>query len=484
MFLLDNTSPDVLYCIDELIILNRWGDVVQNILSWNEENKKFYKTLIFLCIPIIIQNLISNSVNVIDTVMVSNLGEKSIAAVGVANQFFFLFAMVTGGIFSGSGIFISQFYGKGDYENIKKTNALSVTLGLVFGLLFAIPAIFFPETIIHFFTYDETVVDLCSSYLKIVGFSYPITCISLAFSNSSRSIRNPKLGMICSLVALLSNTILNYLFIFGNFGAPNLGVSGAAIATLIARILECALMVSYVYFYKKDYVLKFKLKDMKNINKKFISSFFDKSSPVIINDATWALGTVLYSVAYSKAGTSAIAASQIATSVQNFFIMTSVCIAIGSSIMIGNELGANNKKIAIDYAKKFSVLISIVGSIFGIILYLNIPLLLRLFSVSSGLSGDISNIFIVMGLFMGLRAFNIFLIVGMLRSGGDTKFSLFLELGCMWLFSIPLTFLAAYNGAPVYILVLISYTEEITKFIFGIPRAISKKWANNIVENM
>jgi len=345
-------------------------------------------------------------------------------------------------------------------------------------------AIAFTEFIIHFFTYDETVVSLCSSYLRIVGFSYPLTCISLAFSNGSRSIRNPKLGMICSTVAILFNTILNYLLIFGNFGAPKLGVSGAAVATLISRAIECSLIISYVYFYKKDYALKFKIQDIKNINKKFIRSFFDKSSPVIINDATWALGTVLYSVAYSKVGTSAIAASQIATSVQNFFIMTSVCIAVGSSIMIGNELGADNKKVAIDYAKKFSLLISIVGSIFGLILYFNIPLLLKLFSVSSNLSSDISNIFIVMGLFMGLRAFNVFLIIGILRSGGDTKFSLFLELGCMWLFSIPLTFLAAYNGAPVYILVLISYTEEIVKFIFGIPRAISKKWANNIVENM
>ena len=457
---------------------------MQNILVWNEENKKFYKTLIILCIPIIIQNLITNSVNVIDTIMISSLGEKSVAAVGIANQFFFLFMMVTGGVFSGTSIFISQFYGKGDFANIKKVTALSVTLGIIFSLFFAVPAIFFPEVIIHFFTYDESVVSLCSSYLKIIGFSYPITCVSMAFSNGSRSIRNPKLGMICSFIAILFNTILNYTFIFGNFGAPNLGVSGAAIATLIARVVEFSLIIYYVYFYKKDYALKFKLEDAKNINRNFIGAFFDKSSPVIINDATWALGTVFYSIAYSKVGTSAIAASQIATSVQNFFIMTSICIAVGSSIMIGNELGANNKKMAINYAKKFSVLISAVGFIFGLILYLNIPMLLKLFSVTSDLADDISKIFIVMGLFMGLRAFNTFLIIGILRSGGDTKYSLFLELGCLWLVSIPLTFLAAYKGAPVYILVLISYSEEIVKFIFGTPRAISKKWVNNIVQNM
>lgn len=455
-----------------------------NIFNLNDENKKFYKLLVSLCIPIIIQNLISTSVNIIDTVMISSLGEASVASIGVANQYFFLFNMTLSGLTGGAGLFISQFFGKNDANNIKKVTGLNVLLGIILGLLFFIPAFIFPKFIIHFFSYDTEVVNLCIEYFSIIAFCYPLIAVSTVFSMGSRSVRNPKLGMICSAVALISNIILNYGLIFGNLGLPALGVRGAAIATVIARFIEFSLLIGYVYIVKKDYVLKFTIKNLKSIDKQFINTFFEKSTPILLNDSGWAIGTVLYSVAYAKAGTSAIAASQIATSTGNFFIMTAVCVAIGASIMLGNELGADNKEVAIDYAKKFSKIVFIVGTLFGILLILNIPTLLKMFSVSDNLAPDIIKIFVIMGLLMGLKSFNTLLIIGILRSGGDTKYSLFLELGCMWLVSLPLTFIFAIKGAPIYVLVLITYSEEIVKFIFGVPRALSKRWVANIVKEI
>ncbi|KKY01935.1 multidrug transporter MatE [Paraclostridium benzoelyticum] len=455
-----------------------------NIFNLNDENKKFYKLLVSLCIPIIIQNLISTSVNIIDTVMISSLGEASVASIGVANQYFFLFNMTLSGLTGGAGLFISQFFGKNDANNIKKVTGLNVLLGIILGLLFFIPAFMFPKFIIHFFSYDPEVVKLCIQYFSIIAFCYPLIAVSTVFSMGSRSVRNPKLGMVCSAVALVSNIILNYGLIFGKLGLPELGVRGAAIATVIARLIEFSLLIVYVYIIKKDYVLKFNIKNLKSIDKQFINAFFEKSTPILLNDSGWAIGTVLYSVAYAKAGTSAIAASQIATSTGNFFIMTAVCVAIGASIMLGNELGADNKKVAIDYAKKFSKIVFIVGTLFGILLILNIPTLLKMFSVSDNLAPDIVKIFVIMGLLMGLKSFNTLLIIGILRSGGDTKYSLFLELGCMWLVSLPLTFIFAIKGAPIYVLVLLTYSEEIVKFIFGVPRALSKKWVANIVKEI
>ena len=454
------------------------------MLRLNEDDKKFYKILVSLCIPIIVQNLISTSVNVIDTVMISSLGEASVASIGVANQFFFLFNMTISGLTGGAGLFISQFFGRNDTKNIKKITSLSVFLGILLGLLFLIPAVFFPKLIIHFFSYDPEVIKLCTDYFSIIAFCYPLIGISMVFSMGSRSIRNPKLGMICSGIALVTNVILNYCLIFGHLGFPAMGVKGAALATVIARIVEFALLVGYVYFIKKDYLLKFNLSDFKSIDKLFLNTFISKSLPILLNDSLWAVGTVLYSVAYAKAGTSAIAASQIATSTGNFFIMTAVCVAIGASIMLGNELGADNTAIAIDYAKKFSKIVFIIGSILGILLLLSIPILLKIFSVSDTIRPDIIKIFFIMGVFMGLRAFNTLIIIGVLRSGGDTKYSLFLELGCMWLVSLPLTFIFAVKGAPIYLLVLLTYSEEIVKFIFGVPRALSKKWAANIVKEL
>ena len=455
-----------------------------NIFNLNNENKRFYKLLVSLCIPIIIQNLISTSVNIIDTVMISSLGEASVASIGVANQYFFLFNMTLSGLTGGAGLFISQFFGKNDANNIKKVTGLNVLLGIILGLLFFIPAFIFPKFIIHFFSYDPEVVKLCIQYFSIIVFCYPLIAVSTVFSMGSRSVRNPKLGMICSAIALISNIILNYGLIFGNLGLPALGVRGAAIATVIARFIEFSLLIGYVYIVKKNYILKFNIANLKSIDKQFINTFFEKSTPILLNDSGWAIGTVLYSVAYAKAGTSAIAASQIATSTGNFFIMTAVCVAIGASIMLGNELGADNKEVAIDYAKKFSKIVFVVGTLFGLILILNIPVLLKMFSVSDSLAPDIIKIFAIMGLLMGLKSFNTLLIIGILRSGGDTKYSLFLELGCMWLVSLPLTFIFAIKGAPIYILVLLTYSEEIVKFIFGVPRALSKKWVANIVKEI
>lgn len=457
---------------------------MQGIFKMTDENKIFYKTLVVLCIPIIIQNLITTLINMVDTVMVGSLGEVSVAAIGIANQYFFLFNMALSGIIGGTGIFMSQFYGKGDRDSIKKITALSVIAALTLGIIFFVIAIFFPNVIIHFFSYDSAVVKEAREYFLVIGFCYPIIAVSYIFSMGSRNVMNPRLGMICSSISLVVNIILNYIFIFGKFGAPALGVKGAAIATVIARIIEFVLLISYVYFLKDDYELKFGFEDIKGITKDLINTVVKKTAPTFLNDTTWAFGSVLYSVAYATAGTSAIAASQIASTTGNFFIMTAVCIAIGSSIMMGNELGANNIDRAIRYSKKFSILITLVGALLGLLLIISTPLLLKVFSVSESLAPDIKKIFFIMGVMMALRTFNTFIVIGVLRSGGDTKYALFLEMGCMWLVSLPITFIAAYKGIPIYLLVAFTYTEEIAKFVFGVPRAISKKWANNIVKDM
>jgi len=453
-------------------------------LSITEENKKFYKILFFLCIPIIIQNLISASVNVIDTVMVSGLGETSIASIGIANQVFFLFNMSLSGVTGGASVFISQFYGKEDTNNIKKVVGLSCGFALVLSLLFLIPVSLKPELIIHIFSYDQEVVRICKDYFSIVIFSYPLIAISTVFSTGSRSIRNPKLGMICSLFALIANIILNYGLIFGNLGMPNLGVKGAALATVIARIVEIILLLFYVYIYKKNYALRFGFTNIKSITKDFTSKFLSKSIPIFLNDSAWAFGTVLYAVAYSKAGTSAIASSQIATTTGNFFIMTCVCIASGGGIMLGNELGADNIKKALEYAKKFSILVIIAGIIMGGLLIINVPFLLKMFNVTDVLAPNIIKIFLILGILMPLKAFNTLMIIGILRSGGDTKYALILEQASIWFAALPLTFFAAFSGYPIYILFLLTYSEELIKLAFGLPRVLSKKWAANIVKEM
>lgn len=457
---------------------------MKKLFAFDDENKRFFSILLSLCIPIIIQNLISSSVNVIDTVMISSLGEVSVASVGVANQFFFIFNMCIAGVLGGSGLFISQFFGKKDTTNIKKITALSLLLGIILSLPFVIIAFVSPESIIHIFSHDPEVVLLCKQYFKIAVISYPFTAISMGFGVCSRSIKNPNIGMKCSIIAILMNVFFNYTLIFGNLGFPAMGVRGAAVATLIARIVEAFIMIYYVYIYKDDYMLKFNLSHFCLLNKEFLSAFASKSFPIFLNESFWAIATVCYSVAYAMAGTSAIASSQIATTTSNFFIITAMCIAMGSSIMLGNELGSDHIERALDYSKKLGAIVTIIGFIMGILLIISIPGLLILFNVSENMTPDIVKIFIIMGIVMPLRAFNTFIIIGVLRSGGDTKLALIIEMSSMWLASVPLTFLAAKFGIPIYLLVRCTSVEEIIKFIFGFPRALSKKWAVNIVKNL
>ncbi|MBT2159458.1 hypothetical protein KK449_16670 [Clostridioides difficile] len=196
---------------------------MQELFSLKDENKRFYKILLSLCIPIIIQNLISTSVNVIDTIMISSLG--NICSFSWSCKPIFLsFNMSLSGITGGAGVFISQFYGKKDVSNIRKVTGLTCVLAIVLSFVFVIPALLTPKPIIHIFSYDSEVVKLCIDYFSIAVFSYPLIAVSTVFSTGSRGVRNPKLGMICSAFALVTNVILNYGFIFGNFGLPALGV--------------------------------------------------------------------------------------------------------------------------------------------------------------------------------------------------------------------------------------------------------------------
>ncbi len=483
--------------IIELVLITSYIYFIKKdyILRFNLNDVKrikadFLKTFASKSLPILLNDSLWAFGTVLYSVAYSQAGTSAIAASQIATSTGNFFIMTSVCVANGAAIMLGNELGADNIEKaIRYSKKFSITglsalLAFLVSCLFFLPALIAPRLIINIFSHDSEVVKLCIEYFSIIAFSYPIIAISTVFSMGARGVRNPKLGMICSTIALGTNIVLNYGLILGNFGLPALGVKGAALATVIARIIELALITSYIYFIKKDYVLRFNLKDVKRIKADFLKTFTSKSLPIFLNDSLWAFGTVLYSVAYSQAGTSAIAASQIATSTGNFFIMTSVCVANGAAIMLGNELGADNIEKAIRYSKKFSILVSLTGLIFGLLLIANIPLLLKIFNVSKDLSPDIIKIFIIMGLLMALKAFNTFIVIGVLRSGGDTKYSLFLELGCMWLVSLPLTFLAAFKGAPIFMLVLLTYTEEIAKFIFGVPRALSKKWATNLVKEM
>lgn len=446
-------------------------------------DKNFFKLMLSIALPITLQNLISSSLNMVDTVMVGELGETQIAAVGLANQIFFLFSLLLFGINSGTSIFISQFWGKKDVQNIRRVLGIALLTGGALSLVFTLSALLIPDFLLNVFTNDRNVIELGTGYLRIVSLSYFITAVSFSYSFACRNVGHAKLPMIISAVSLVTNAVLNYLFIFGKFGFPRMEVNGAALATLIARLVEVILIVGIIYC--RRYVLAGKPKEMFNLTKEFVLKFFKTTAPVIINEGFWSLGMTMYSAAYARISTEAVAAVQISNTVQNIFMVVFFGLGNACAVMIGNKIGADKNEIAIDYAKKYSILGPSLGILMGSALILSAPFILRFFNVSYSVRNDAIKVLFVLGIFMFIKVFNILLVVGILRSGGDTRFSMFLEVGSVWLIGVPFAFLGALVWRlPVYWVVVLVSLEEVVKASIGIPRVISKKWVKNVVEYM
>lgn len=444
------------------------------------KNKKFLKDMLTIAVPIALQNLITSSLNMVDTLMISDLGKSSIAAVGLANQLFFFYALIIFGINSGSSIFISQFWGKKDTENIKRILGLAVSLSAVSGLIFTFIAFFYPETVMRFFIKEAVVVKLGSEYLKIVSLSYIITGIGFAYSIAARSIGKAKMPMVVSGISFVTNTVFNYLLIFGKFGFPQLGVRGAAYGTLIARIVEISFILYFVY--KDIEPLAAKFGELTDWSKVFINRYIKTTYPVIINEALWALGQVMYNVAYARIGEDATAAIQIANTIQNIFFVLVRGLANACSVMVGNKIGEGDEEEAYNYAIQFLTMSTIAGLVLGIVLFLTPDLTLKLFrSLDKDVYELSRKLLMIMGLFYFIRTFNSTLIVGVLRGGGDTTFSMYLEMGAVWIIGVPLGFLGSIIFRwPVYIVFILVSVEEIIKAVIGYPRVKSKRWIKNV----
>ena len=286
--------------------------------------------------------------------------------------------------------------------------------------------------------------------------------------------------MIVSFISFITNAVFNYILIFGHFGFPKLGVKGAAYGTLIARIVEILFILYFVY--KEIDPLAANIKELTSWPKGYLKRFFKTTYPVVINEALWALGQVMYSVAYARIGEEATAAVQVAATIQNLFFVLVRGLANACTVIVGNKIGEGKEEESYEYAIQFLAMSVISGLVLGVILFLTPDLTLKLFR---NLDFDVynlsRNLLMVMGLFYFIRTFNATLIVGVLRGGGDTSFSMYLEMGSVWLVGVPLAFLGALIFKfPVYLVFVLVSLEEVVKAAIGLPRVKSKKWIKNV----
>ncbi len=442
-------------------------------------DKEFFSNMLKIALPIMIQNLVTSSLNMVDTIMVGKLGEVEIAAVGIANQYFFFFSMILMGLCGGISVFISQYWGKKDFINIKRILGLGLISITLVSVVFMALGFINPGKIVALFNKDSIVIDLGGKYLYIVLYSYIFTGLTFVYSYSLRSIGNTIAPLVVNIAALLCNVFFNYILIFGKLGAPALGVEGAALATLIARAVEAIILLYLVY--KNNSVFAASLKELINIDLIFTKKSYKIILPVLLNDVFWALASIIYSVVYGRMGTGATAAVQIVNTVSNMFMVVTFGLASASAIMIGNSIGEGKEDLCIDYAKKYLRVSLIVSIVLGIILALSSPLILNLFNVSSDVRNSTLIMLYIISFIFIVRVVGMVIIVGILRGSGDARSALRIEGFTMWFIGVPLTILGAFIFKfPVHLVYGLAIIEEVVKCILGLVRLKSRKWIINV----
>jgi len=447
--------------------------------SWLFNDKNFYKTMLVLALPIVAQNLILSSLNLVDNIIIGGLNAAAIASVGLANQYFFLLNLVLFGICSGSSIFIAQFWGNRDIKNIKRILGLCLITGVTASAIFTILGLIFPRQILKLFSEDADVIKMGSDYLRIIVFSYVLSAVSFSYSFALRSIRQVKTPMYVSAVALVINTFLNFSLIYGMFGLPRLGIRGSAIGTLIARTVEMTLLLFIVY--KNELPIAASFKELFDLPGKFVKRFYKITGPVILNESVWALGVSIYSVVYAHMGTDVIASTTISSTVERIIWVIFLGLGNACAIMIGNKIGEGKEEEIFLYAKRFIVINPLSAAVMGVVVYFISPVFLMAYNISPTVLEYARKNLIVFSIFLAFRAFNFTSIVGILRSGGDTTFSLLMDLGGVWLVGVPMAYLGGILlKLPIYYVYAMVSCEELLKVVLGLPRILSKKWINNL----
>lgn len=445
-------------------------------------DKDFYKMLLTIALPIAMQNLVVFMTQMIDTVMLGELGEVAMSASNLANQPFFIFNMLTFGLAGGATVLTAQYWGKKELAAIKKIITMIILFAMAIGLLLNATVLIFPTQIMSIFSNDPAVISQGTEYLKIIGFSYVFFGFTATFYAVIRSVEMVKIAVISNLTALIVNATLNYGLIFGNLGLPEMGIKGAALATVIARITEFLIAATFMLFFDKKLCLK--IKDFFKFDKLLLKDIMIISSPVAANEVMWALGMSMQAGLLGKLGTDAVAANSIISVVQQLSTVFVFGVANAAAVMIGKAIGEGDMKKAQDRAHTFKIISVIFGVFVTLVILLLRNVAIDYYNVSEStkaLAHQMIYVAALIGFFVSLAGIGI---VGILRGGGDTKFSLWIEIIGLWLIAVPSAYFSAYVlHFPVPLVYLVMKTDEPVKVILYLIRTKGTRWLRDVTRS-
>ena len=447
------------------------------------DDRKFYRDLFILSLPIMLQHLVNSMVNLLDTIMVGRLGTVEIASVGLANQIFFLYELLLFGICSGGAIFTAQFWGKKDISGIRKNMGLCLTFCLAAAAFFVFVSMLFPEKIIGLYSRDEAVIKTGAAYLRTVSPSFIPFAISLVFGLTLRAVERVRLAFVVAVIALFLSGILNYIFIFGAGPIPAMGVVGAARATVISRVVQAVVLVSVTYL--KKYVPAGRLVEIFGFNRLYVRQFLRVTMPVIINEILWSLGITMQNMVFARTSTDAIAAYNITTTVSMLVWVIFIGLGSGISVLIGKKIGERDENAARDYASRIVGFVPLAAIAAALVLFPLSLLLPFVFNVSAETLSLAFRMFIILCCVYPFRAFNMCMVIGICRAGGDTVFCAVYDIVLMWLLTLPLMAFGSFVlGVPAWILYLLIGVEQPLKAALGFWRFKSGKWLHNVTHGL
>lgn len=445
-------------------------------------DKSFYSSLVKLAIPIALQNAVTFAVNFADNLMIGSLGDSAISGVYVGNQLQTLLQMFIGGIEGAILILAAQYWGKRDTGTIKKIVATGVHFAVVIGILISLVAVLFPSYVMAFFIQDASVIEMGTPYVRIVGMSYLFFCISQVMVASMRAVETAKIGLYVSFITLGVNVLLNYVLIFGKLGLPALGVTGAAIATLISRILEAAVMVVYVRCVDKK--LKLRFRDLLKSDRRIVHDFVKYGLPLMGGQIVWSVNMLAQTWIFGRFDGSVMTATSITGQLHNmmYIAMNGLSSAVG--IITGKTVGAGRLDKIREYSRTTQVIFVGVGLLSGLAVHLLRDPFIALYTDASPEAVAYSRQFInVISISIIGTCYQAACLFGLVKSGGDISFVFKNDTIFVFCVVLPSGLLATFLGAPAWVVYACLKSDQILKCFVALVKINKYNWMKNLTRD-
>jgi len=442
----------------------------------DERKRSLRKEIVRLALPIALQQFMTALVGACDAIMLGKLSQDAMSAVSLATQVTFVFNLFMFAFMAGENMFVAQYYGKGDYTGISQVFSLVTKICGCIVVVFLAGTLFFPEQLMRILTNEETLIVLGSEYLRVIGISYVFSGIAQTFLAIMKNCGAVNMSTLINGVMVILNIALNAVFIFGLSGFPKMGIKGAALATVLATVVQFLWSVGYVLC--RIRAVKFSLR---SCEKKLFGRFWQKAVPLLINNLAWGIGFSMYSVIMGHLGTDAVAANGIANISKNLVVC--FCLGLGNagSIIVGNRLGADRLQEAKEVGETLTKTAIIAGIVSGLVLIALSPFITKMVDLTPTARGYLQKMLLISSYYIAGKSVNCMTIGGIFAAGGDSKFGMLCDSVTLWCIIVPLGCICAFIlKLPVMIVYFVLNLDEIIKLPVVYKHYKKYKWIKNL----